>query len=371
MEISILHVDDDGRVYPIDEPDTSQSGWQWIDITADVDLDEPPPPMLERFGLDTLAVHDAFRELDLPKFDDFGDHVLIILHGLREEERIRTYELDCFVLERTLITVHHGASHSVEALWAGVQAHPELVSGGCSELAARLADGVTRRLLAVVDAFDQRVDELVGQALVADRHLLNDVAAVRADLSAIRRIVYPQRETLDVVRTSDSPLLSPTARRRFSDVFDVASRTAYGLDAARSALKEAIDAYRGAEAREATEVSRVLTIYAAILLPLSLIVGFFGMNHPNLPTIDSDKGWIVVSGSMLLVVAVSFGVFVSQGWVRRPSGRKAGATLGRGLAEAARAPVHVAGAVFEISTLPLRSVATRLGRLVGDDEHDD
>lgn len=64
------------------------------------------------------------------------------------------------------------------------------------------------------------------------------------------------------------------------------------LDAARSALAETVDAYRAAEARSATEVSKVLTIYAAVLLPLSLVVGFFGMNHSNLPTISSDWGWI-------------------------------------------------------------------------------
>ncbi len=75
--------------------------------------------------------------------------------------------------------------------------------------------------------------------------------------------------------------MTDPARRRFSDVFDVASRAASGLEAAR---------------------------------------------------------------------------------VRRPSGRRAGVTIGRGLAEAARAPVHVAGAVYEISTLPLRSARSRLTR---------
>lgn len=76
-------------------------------------------------------------------------------------------------------------------------------------------------------------------------------------------------------------MINDAARRRFSDVFDVAIRTGHGLDTARSALSETLDAYRGAEARRATEVNRVLTIYAAIMLPLSLVAGFFGMNIPT------------------------------------------------------------------------------------------
>jgi hypothetical protein len=106
----------------------------------------------------------------------------------------------------------------------------------------------------------------------------------------------------------------------------------------------------------------VLTIYAAVLLPLSLVVGFFGMNHSNLPTIGSDWGWIAVTVVMVLFTIGSIGVFVAQGWVSRPSGRRAGATLGRGLAEAARAPVHVAGAVFAMSTMPLTSAKSRLSK---------
>ena len=331
----------------------------WIDAWFDDRPHDHDRDILEHLHLDPLAVHDAQFEDDLPKLDDFGDHVLLVLHGLRND-RIETYEVDCFMTQQALVTVRRDESPAVEALWNDVQSHPALGNDGASGLAARLADGLTRRLSSVVDAFDDRVEDLMSRALVADRQLLADVAAVRADLAAVRRVVNPQREVLDLARTSDSTLLNDQARRRFSDVFDVASRAAVGLEGARTALAETLEAYRGAEARAATEVTKVLTIYAAVLLPLSLIAGFFGMNHQNLPTVDTDWGWLAVAGVMCLVGAMSLGVFVAEGWVRRPSGRRAGATIGRGLAEAARAPVQVAGAVYEISTLPLRTARTRL-----------
>ena len=362
VNVTILQFDADGHARDVERVDPDTAGWHWICIQLDDDGSEDPPAIVEPYSLDPIALHDAFNESNLPKFDDFGDHAALVLHGLRHGDRLTTSEIDVFITATDLITVHAGESTSIATMRDSARLHPELASGGCAEFAARLADGVNRRLLAVVDAFDERADELVGQALTADRHLLHDIAAVRADLAAVRRVVLPQREALDLVRTSDSPLLTAAARRRFSDVFDVASRAAYGLDAARSVMSEAVDAYRGAEARAATEVSRVLTIYAAILLPLSLIVGYFGMNHENLPTIGRRWGWLVVTLSMVAVVAISVGVFVSQGWIRRPSGRQAGAALGRGLAEAARTPAQVAGAVFAISTLPVKSAITRRDR---------
>jgi magnesium transporter len=364
MDVTVLQIDAAGNVRDVERLEPQPGAWHWINLRLDPGDGEEPPAILDAYALDSLAVHDAFNELDLPKFEDFGDHLVLILHDLRQGGRLTTHELNMFVTATDLITIHVGDSRAVETMQEGVRAHPELAAGGCAELAARLADGVNRRLLAVVDAFDERADELVGQALAADRHLLNDVAAVRADLAAVRRVVLPQREALDLIRSSESALLSDAARRRFSDVFDVAVRAAYGLDAARSVLSEAVDAYRGAEARSATQVTKVLTIYAAILLPLSLIVGYFGMNHENLPTLDRRWGWIAVTISMVAVIAVSLGVFVSQGWIRRPSGRAAGAALGRGLAEAARTPAQVASAVFAITTLPVKSARTRLDRSI-------
>ncbi len=171
--------------------------------------------------------------------------------------------------------------------------------------------------------------------------------------------MHPQREALDVLRKSDSPLLGASGRRWLSDAFDVAVRAAVELDGARAALAETLDAYRGAEAREATNVTKVLTVYAAIMLPLSLVAGFFGMNFTNLPGIAARSGWVIVTIGMVTVAVLSLGIFVALEWIRRPSGRQAGVALGRGLIEAAKAPVHIGGALYEVSAMPLRTISGR------------
>ena len=333
-----------------------ESDWVWIDIAAGPDDVDELAGLAEQLGLDALAVRDTVEDIDLPKVDDFGSFLLVVLHALGDE-RIETYELDCFLSERRLITIHDQHSPSIDLLWDGVRGRPELASGGPDETLARLADVATRRLVCVLDVFDDRNEELVGLALEADADFLLEITAVRADLAALRRAVHPQREALDILRHSTSPLVSDAGRRRFSDVFDTGLRASQGVDGARAALAETLDAYRGAEARQATEVTKVLTVYAAIMLPLSLVAGFFGMNFVDLPLLTSGAGWLLVTGFMAFIAILSLGVFVSLGWTRRPSGRTAGALLGRGLVEAARAPAQLVGAAFEISTMPMRSVA--------------
>jgi magnesium transporter len=337
-------------------------GWSWIDVVAEPEDADELLRLTTPFGLDRISIRDAVSDLDLPKHDDFGHHLLVVLHGLRTD-RVATYEVDCFLGDRLLVTVRDRPSRTIDSLRAQIASRPDLAARSIDEILALLAEALTRRLLSVLDAFDERVEELSTRALQAHPDLLEDLTAVRTDLAAVRRVVHPQREALDVLRHSSSSLLTEAGRRRLSDVFDVASRAAGGLDEARTALAETLDAYRGAEARQATDVTKVLTLYAAIMLPLTLIVGFFGMNFENLPWLQRDWGWVVVTAAMTVIALVSLGMFISLGWVRRPSGRRAGRTLGRGLLEATLAPVQLVGAVFEVSTMPLRATSARLARL--------
>lgn len=349
---------------------STPGGWVWIDIDVGSSDAAAVAEYLESLDLDLLSIADAVHDEDLPKVDDFGDSMLVVLHGLRSDE-VDTAEVDCFITDGTLVTVHGAEAPGIDVLWAEVQANAALASGTVDVLLARVADVLTRRLMGVLAEFEDMVDDLIEMALTADARTIGEVTAIRADLTAIRRVVNPQREILDVLRSSPSTLITDEGRRRFSDVFDLADRISAELQVARGVLSESLDAYRGAEARRATDVTKVLTVYAAILLPLSLITGFFGMNHVNLPGIDSDIGWIVVSVVMLTVAVVSVGIFVSVGWIKRPSGRQAGATLGRGLVEAARAPAQIGGAVFEISTMPLRAASPRRLRSDPDDRTED
>ncbi len=360
MQTRILQTDGDGIAVatsqlPIQVP---AGGWVWVDVKAGPDDVAALSTLSEELHLDPLAVRDAVLELDLSKVDDFGHHLLVILHGLCQD-RFETYEIDCFLTDRHLVTVRQEDSPALDALWHYELSNSTISKSGPDELLAQIGDVLTRRLLSVVDAFEVRIDGLILAALDADPNFLEELMAVRVDLATLRRVIQPQREALDVLRGIESGLISDTGRRRLSDTFDVALRASHDLEAARSALSETLDAYRGAEAREATDVSKILTMYAAIMLPLSLVAGFFGMNFPNLPGLDSDSGWIMVTLVMLFIALLSVGVFVTVGWIRRPSGRAAGAALGRGLIEAARAPVQVGGALYEVSTMPLRTITSR------------
>ena len=111
------------------------------------------------------------------------------------------------------------------------------------------------------------------------------------------------------------------------------------LVSTRGLLTDTLDTYRGASAERQANAATVLTVYAAIMLPLTLITGWYGMNFSNLPGSTSRWGWVGVTAVMVLIAVVSWVLFVRAGMVQSPRMR-APRQIAQGLAEVAKAPVR-------------------------------
>jgi len=328
------------------------SGWVWVDMdgVSGGELDV----VARMFSLDPLAVEDILDAAHFPKIDDYGDHIFVVLHGLGvRDERIETQELDVACGSDFLLTAHRDPSPSVAAAIA------EARRGGAHsphrpDLAfARLAEIQVRRYLPAVDALEEAIEDLEDRAVRGDRSVIGDVQALRRDAVVIRRVVGPQRETLVALGRPFSPVVSPSAQLRFASVADHHYRLDESLESARSLLGAILETYRSSVSERTNDVMKVLTVYTAIILPLTLIAGVYGMNLSRLPGADHPAAFTATVVLMAVVSAAQWGYFVSRGFIGRPSGRKA---VGGGLARLARPPVEIAGAL-ELGEAPPEQAA--------------
>jgi magnesium transporter len=329
-------------------PGLDDGQWCWLDIELSATSDDASfEAALSKVDLDAMALSDAFNDVDLPKIDDFEDHLLIVLHGIADNDE-PTLEIDFFLTEREIITIRRHHSPALDEFAKQLERRPELSSGGPSEVMARMGDTILRRFLTVMDDLDDRVDELTDMGLEADPEFLEELTIVRRYVGELRHVLRPQRDVLDRLRRTPSHLVTDGGRRRFSDVYDTANRTVQELEGTRTALAETLGAYRGAEARQATEVTKILTVYAAIVLPLSLIAGLFGMNFVEIPGADHPNGWWLLIGAMAALAATSLLLFAMAGWIRLPRLHQSIASR-VWVPERARQRVELSDAMFEPS----------------------
>lgn len=310
-------------------------GRVWIDRV--IGAEDSLADLMRDHDLAPAAIEDVLDVEQLPKFETGGGHLFVVLHSLSHDgDRVDTAEVDCFVDDKVLLTLRRETVLGLDWLWGEVERSPQLAEGGPAEVFGHLCEAVGRRYLAVADELERRVDSLGEAALTADPHVLGEIQILRREEATVRTMLTPQMRMLSQLSRLPGDHLNEPAQRQLVDAYDVHSQVVASLAMSRQLLSDTLDTYRGAVAEGQGRAANLLTVYAAIVLPMTLIAGWYGMNTADLPAASRPWGWIVVTAVMAVVGVVSWLYFARLGLVGRPRLVK---PIGKGLAAAARAPM--------------------------------
>ena len=328
---------------PIEELDEALAteGLIWLDLEAPTaqELAE----LADRFDIDPLSLQDVIDITLLPKVDHYSSYLFIVLHGVvtSGQTRLATEELDLIIGDRFLVTAHRVPMAAVDWVAGNLESSALLNKSDPAALAAAVADAGSRRYLPLLDALEAEIEELEDSAIIGDPVTLGASQALRRDVIVLRRILGPQRDVMRQLSQSESSMMSSTARRAFGDVYDHHFRLVESLDAARALLASVLDTYRGAMAERTNEVMKVLTVFSAIMLPLSLIAGLWGMNFDRIPASQWQWGFIGLLGLMSAIAVGLWIYFSRRGFIGGPRLRELPKALGLGLVQLGTAPLRI------------------------------
>ncbi len=351
----LLHVDGTGRATQVEDLSGCfdfAHGWRWLDLTVeDRDLISV---CADRQGWDRIELEDVLEDAPVGKVIDAGDHVFAVFHSLRfGEGRIISSEVDAFLDGRMLITIRHSDVSEVDEVWDLSLRPNGTVEGGPDRMMARLASALATAVLPLLDVLEDRIEGVEAAAIARDQQVISEVQALRSDVTRLRRFIAPQREVMLILsREISSPLIGHPARRRLADAHEHLTRVVESLDGARLLLGSALETYRSAVAEETNRTMKVLTIFSAMLLPLTVMAGVWGMNFRNMPELATRYGYFVALGSMLLVALLTWGFFARQGFVKGLALHRLPKAIGLGLWEVATFPIKAAEHLVE----PVRNI---------------
>ncbi len=326
----------------------AEGGWVWVDVVGS------DPDEIERicrdFGFDQLAVEDVLSVTEHPKADDYPDHSLVVLHGVADDAtQLRTVEFDAFLGPDYLVVFRREDLPGFDWIWDQLLQSTAQAPIGPDRLFALMCDAGASRFNVLVDALEQEVDELEERALAGDPAVIGEVHALRRDATRLRRVLVPQADTIRNLVEDEFPAVSPSARLRLRSVLNRYDRAAESLDASRGLLAAVLDTYRAVVAERANEVMKVLAVFSAILLPLSVIAGVYGMNFVNMPELSLPWAYFAVVGVMASVALSLWVYFARRGFIGGPRLARLPKAVGTGLA-----------GVVRLTTRPIGSVARML-----------
>ena len=281
----------------------------------------------DAFGIHDLQLEDV-RQGVRPKVEEFDDHVFVLLKSARLrggdttfEEEISDQPIGVFLGEDWLVTLSTVTITSVGRVWEAVtREEKRLLSRGPDFLAYRVLDAVVDEYFSLVDEVEtdiERVeDEVVGATGI---DTLEDINSLRRELLAIRRLLWPTRDALATVARGDVDVVSDDHEKYFRDIHDHVVQVVELVETYRDLVAGTRDIYLNSLSMSTNEVMKRLTVVATIILPLTFVVGVYGMNFENsaynMPELQWTFGYPAVMLGMLGVTAVLVGYFRREGWL--------------------------------------------------------
>lgn len=282
----------------------------WVDL-ADPSEDDMRV-LSDVFRFHDLAVEDARAELHHPKVDDYAGFLHVILHGIDFEEsahHFATHDVDFFLGASFLVTVHDGTSRSIARLRDICGRNMLVMSEGPAALMHRIVDSMVDHYRPEVDRLEHRLDELEKEVFERPRRrLVQAILELKRDVVALRRVTMPQRDVVGRLARREFALIDQTVAYRFRDVYDHLVRLADEALTFQDRITSLLDAHLSNMSNRLNEVMKVLTVFATIFGPLTVLTGLYGMNVP-LPHFPGGEGmqfWWIAG----LMLAISGGLLV-------------------------------------------------------------
>jgi magnesium transporter len=315
--------------------------WIWVDLSGETH--ENIRRACAVLGVEETLVEEAIEAGSLPLLEQKRDLIYVVLNVFVASEggRLRSTELDLFLGPDFLISIHDEDLASSRAVQERIAQGGELPVPTPAGLLAHLAMVKSRQIPTLIDALEDQLEDLEEKAMTADPRTITQVHALRRDVIVMRRVLVPQRQIYDELAEGGSPLIDEASRHAFDRVADYQTQTIESLEAARSLLTSVLETHRGAVADQTNEIVRVLTVFAAILLPLTLVTGVYGMNFLNLPLAGHEYGFWIILGSMAVSGVALWLYFGRRGFVGAPRLSELPKAVGLGLYHVGTAPIRV------------------------------
>ncbi|MFH1622460.1 MAG: magnesium/cobalt transporter CorA [Candidatus Omnitrophota bacterium] len=294
-----------------------------------IDMDKPTEQELgllsEVFNFHPLAIEECSQYTDLPKIDEFEDHVFIIVHGTWYEsnsDEIKRPELDIFMGKNYVVTVHLDIIKTLITNMEKYSKSPQLLAKGSDFLLYNIIDSLVDNYFPLLDYWDDKIDELEDEVLKNNsKDIMSRLIDIKRKMLGLKRSIAPQRDVINKLARRDSPIISAKNVVYFRDVYDHIVRMHELLEANRELLTSIFEAYLSSVSNRMNEIMKRLTIVATIFMPLTLIAGIYGMNFNtqastlNMPELNWRYGYVFV---ILLMVFITVGMilyFKKRKWI--------------------------------------------------------
>ena len=239
-------------------------------------------------------------------------------------DHFNTIELDAFLGPNYVITYHHEMFRSINNVKKMLSTSPVACQRGPAFLLHQILDQIVDFYSPVLDDFDERIAKLEDDIFTLSRPnkaILEEIMDLKRGVLRLRRISARQLEVILRTSRGEFALIPPALLPFYRDIHDHLIRVTDLAENYRDLISGSLDAYMSVVGNRMNEIMKVLTIFSAIMLPLTFIAGVYGMNFENMPELTTRFGYFVVLMIMVIVAVGMLAFFWARGWLGGGGGK--------------------------------------------------
>lgn len=296
----------------------------WIDLRGETEenREQAQETLANVFGFHYLTIEDCIETRNQPKVEGFPGHFFFIVHGVKPEETLPTNfvtkELDGYLGSNYVVTFHRERFRSIKDVKKQIRSSPFIMQRGAAYLLHQILDNVVDHYMPLVDDFDYLINDIEERVTAMRQNnteVLGEIMDVRRAVARLKRISSRQLQVLYRMSHGEFPQIPPETLPYYRDVHDHLLRITDLSEGYRDLVSGLFDIHFAVVANRTNDVMKTLAVISAVILPLSLITGIYGMNFKNMPELQTRFGYYAALGAMLLIALLLILYFWRRGWI--------------------------------------------------------
>ena len=298
---------------------------------------EPPPPVtwldvdgvhdlsvVERIGagaaLHPLVQEDIASVGQRAKVEEYGDTLFIVVRMLTVDEATREIEdeqVSMILSSGLLISFQEGTGDVFDHVRRRIrEGKGSMRNRGADYLAYTLIDAVVDGYFETLERLGELTDELEQEVVsVAPRDSVRRIHHIKREMLVMRRAVWPLRDMLNSLVRDEAGCISPETRVFLRDAYDHTIQVMDTIETLRDVVSGLMDIYLSSVSNRMNEVMKVLTVIATVFIPLTFLVGVYGMNFDWMPELRWRWSYPVLWVLMIAIAAGMLSFFRTRRWL--------------------------------------------------------
>lgn len=268
-------------------------------------------------GVDLVGCAALLADDPRPRVLSLADSLLLILREINENMGAQPEDMvsiRMWIEPSRIVTLRHRRIAAAKEQWEALAAGRGPL--GPADFVVKMSESILGLIGRLADTIEDTVDELEDLALAERRdELRSRLAHVRRQAIALRRYVVPQRDALTRLQAESVPWLPGDGRVRLREAADRMTRVIEQLDAARERAAVTQEELASHTAELISRRLYVLSLVAAIFLPLSLVADLFGSAVGGIPLRDTPYGLLILIGALAALSGLQIWLFRKLGWL--------------------------------------------------------